>query len=438
MKKILSFIVLLTGVISFTSCSNDDASYNPVPKLEIESSDVMFESDGGNGSIVVNASSAVTATTDASWLTLSVQGNKVVVTANPNITLDGRSATIKLVSGNTEAYVTATQKGSIYGIPSLYYEIGDYQASLDIDVIHSQEVTVESQTAWLTATFNKETNQIEITAEDNNDADPREGSIKVTMGDYIDEITIVQSGLLLEPEKEILKTKNDDAETLKVTVAHSRPVTVKSNDEWITATWNASKNELTCSVTANETGWRREGTVTLTSGPVSKTVTISQFDFVNDIQGNYYLVYYSSGWKGVVVTLETSSETEGTLTWSGQYTNTSGPFVVPLKLDASTESFTIDNFGELDVTYTKSGETYKTCTMVMMTNGTSIYRVKPASLPYVTCTLDDQGEEGVYFNMSAEYGSYEFYGLRIGYGTGGYDGYAGAIITYPYSYLMKL
>ena len=437
MKRIFSFIALLTGVISFTSCSSDDASYQPIPKLEVQKAEVMFEAEGGNGSIVVNANSTVAATTDANWLTLTVQGNKVVVTANPNITLEGRSALIKLVSGGTEAEVTATQKGSIYGIPSLYYEIGDYQASLDIDVIHNLKVTVESQADWLTATFNEETNQIEITAEDNNDADPREGSIKVTMGDYIDEITIVQSGLLLSPEKEVLKTKNDDAETFTVTVAHSRPVTVKSNDEWITATWNDSKNELTCSVTANETGWRREGTVTLTSGPVSKTVTISQFDFVNDIQGDYYLVYYSSGWKGVVVTLETSSETEGTLNWKSKYSSASDPFVVPITVDAANESFTIANFGPTGATYVKGGVTYDLCTMAMMTDGTYIYRIKPEFLPSATCKLSEE-EDGVYFEFSAVFEDYEFYGLRIGYGTGGYDGYVGAYTTYPSCYLMKL
>lgn len=435
MKKILSFIVLLAGVISFTSCSSDDASYKATPKLEVASAEVLFEAEGGNGSIVVNASD-VTATTSASWLTLSVQGNKVVVNANPNLTLEGRSAVIKLVSGSTEAEVTATQKSSIYGIATDEYQIGDYQASLKIDVVHNQPVTVESQSDWITAVFNPETSQIEIVAQDNNDADPRLGSVKITMGQYSDEIAIVQDGLLLEVEKEVVKAKNE-AGSVKVLVNHSRPVTVESNDDWIEATWDSKKGVLTCSMTANETGWRRLGTVTLTSGPVSKTVTISQFDFVKNIEGAYMFVYYSNGWKYVNVVLEATSETEGTLTWQGKYTNTSGAFVIPVTFDAETESFNLANWADVGQTYTKDGTEYKLNAMVMMTNGTNIYRVKSESLPYATATLSED-EDGVYFDFSAQYQTYDFYALRIGYGAGGYDGYAGALITYPYCYMVKM
>lgn len=436
MKKIFSFIALLAGVISFTSCSSDDATYQATPKLEVTSADVLFEAAGGNGNVVVNASGAVTATTTANWLTLSVQGNNVVVSANPNITLEGRSGLIKIVSGDTEAEVTATQKGSVYGIPSLEYKMGDYQASLNIDVVHNLAVTVESQADWLTAVFNEETSQIELVAEDNNEADPRVGTVIVTMGEYIDKIAVTQSGFLLEPEKEILETKNNEAETLTFAVSHSRSVTVSTEDDWITATWDAKKSIVTCEVSANETGWRRTGTITLTSGPVTKTVTISQFDFVNNIQGDYSFVYYSSGWKAMDVVLETTSETEGTLTWYGKYTTVSAPFVIPITIDASTESFQIANWQELDQTYIKDDVEYKLSVMVMVTDGSKIYRVKPASLPYMTATLVED-ESGVFFDMSAEYGSYSFYALRIGYGTGGYDGYAGAFTTYPYCYLMK-
>lgn len=270
MKKILSFIVLLAGVTMFTSCGDDDATYQATPKLEIASVDVLFEAEGGDGSIVVNSSGTVTATTDASWLTLTVQGSQIIVTAQPNLTLDGRSALIKLAADGTETQVTATQKSSVYGIPSLEYEVGDYQASLDIDVVHNQAVTVESQSEWLTATFNEETSQIEIVAEDNNEADPRVGIVTATMGDYSNDIVITQQGFLLEPETDKIKSTNEAAD-FTIAINHSRTVTVKSNDEWVTATWNARTNVLSCSLAANDTGAPRVGTVTITSGPVVKT-----------------------------------------------------------------------------------------------------------------------------------------------------------------------
>lgn len=319
----------------FTSCGDDDATYQATPKLEIASADVLFEADGGDGSIVVNGSGTVTATTDASWLTLSVQGSQVIVTAQPNLTLDGRSAVIKLVSGSTEAQVTATQKSSVYGVPSLEYEIGDYQASLDIDVVHNQKVTVESQSEWLTATFNEGTSQIEIVAEDNNEADPRVGIVTVTMGDYSNDIVITQQGFLLEPETDKIKSTNE-AGDYTISISHSRAVTVKSNDEWVTATWNARTNVLSCSITANDTGAPRVGTVTITSGPVVKTVAFIQYEF-KDLLGDYALFFtQEQGSEDFYYVPATLSTTSLDFALYSKY-----PWSIPLVCDEATATFTM-------------------------------------------------------------------------------------------------
>lgn len=316
MKKIFGLIVLLAGVISFTSCSREESVFQELygasaHKLEITSSDVFFEHDGGAGSIVVNTTEDLTATTDAQWLTLSVVGNKVTVEAEPNTKLDGRSGTVQLKTKSASTKISVTQKGILYGIESLELEMADYQASLNIDVVHTQKVEVESQTEWLTAVFNEETNQIELVAQDNDEADPREGIVKVTMGDYTDELVVTQKGILFELEKETLATKNDEKETFEITVNHSRAVTVESNDDWITVKWNAQKNLLTCVVAANTTGWKRTGTVTLSSGPSTKTITISQADFAKDILGDFYLWFSQSAteakWAYLPVTLTATS-----------------------------------------------------------------------------------------------------------------------------------
>ncbi len=297
MKKIFSFIALLAGVISFTSCSSDDATYQATPKLEVTSADVLFEAAGGNGNVVVNASGAVTATTTANWLTLSVQGNNVVVSANPNITLEGRSGLIKIVSGDTEAEVTATQKGSVYGIPSLEYKMGDYQASLNIDVVHNLAVTVESQADWLAAVFNEETSQIELVAEDNDEADPRVGTVIVTMGDYSDEIVVTQAGLLLEVETDALNAANKGA-SATVSVEHTRTVEVASQCDWITATFDQKTSSVKLTVAENASTDPRIGHVTVTSGPAVRDIAVTQYDFESTVNAMYYLVYYSASSQG--------------------------------------------------------------------------------------------------------------------------------------------
>ena len=71
MKKVFSIFAIIAAVTLFTACGDDDATYQATPKLEVASVDVLFESDGGTGNIVVSTNQALTATTDANWLTLS-------------------------------------------------------------------------------------------------------------------------------------------------------------------------------------------------------------------------------------------------------------------------------------------------------------------------------------------------------------------------------
>lgn len=437
MKKVFSIFAIIAAVTLFTACGDDDATYQATPKLEVASVDVLFESDGGTGNIVVSTNQALTATTDANWLTLSVSGNTVNLNASPNITLNGRSALIKLKAGDTEAEVTATQKSSIYGLADgLEYEMGDYQAKLNIDVVHSSNVTVQSGVDWLTATFNNETSQIEVTAQDNDNAEPREGYVTVDMNGIQDKVLITQIGMLLDLDADTVRTKNNDPETLRVGLNHSRPVTVESQDEWITASFDSKTNQVVCEVnSANETGWRRFGTVNIQSGTVTKTLVVSQFDFVKDIQGAYFLMYYSSGWKQMGMILETTSDTEGTLTFA---TGSLAGIVLPITLDAATETFTVPNEYDTDATYTKDGVEYILSNFVMMLSADNkIYRVRNTSLPYATASLTED-EDGIFFNFSAVYKDYEFYALRFAYGEGGYDGYKGSYLTLPYCYLVKL
>lgn len=117
MKKIFSFLVLLAGVASFTSCSDKDATYTAPAPLTISNANVLFGAGGGDGSIVTAAQSAVTATTDAQWISLSTNGGTVTVTAQPNTSLEGRSAKIVLkATDGATANVTAIQHGLLLAL----------------------------------------------------------------------------------------------------------------------------------------------------------------------------------------------------------------------------------------------------------------------------------------------------------------------------------
>ena len=296
MKKILCLIVLLAGVTMFTSCGKDDATYTAIPKLDVSKAEVLFESNGGTGSITINTSSPVTATTESTWLTVSANGNVVTATAPVNGSLDGRSATIIIKAGDAQAIVTATQKGSVYGINGgLEYELSDTaQAKVSIPVVQSAGVSVTSLADWLTASFNSETSTIEVVATSNDVEEPRIGYVAFQTGNVKDTLEIAQAGLLLNLEKLSIAVPNEGG-IQSVTIEHSRPVTIETSSEWIVCAFNDKTNVLSISIDENK-ALARQGTITVKSLDIEKTISVIQYDpasLADQIVGDYYFTYYN-------------------------------------------------------------------------------------------------------------------------------------------------
>ncbi len=280
----------------FTSCGKDDATYTAIPKLDVSKAEVLFESNGGTGSITINTSSPVTATTESTWLTVSANGNVVTATAPVNGSLDGRSATIIIKAGDAQAIVTATQKGSVYGINGgLEYELSDTaQAKVSIPVVQSAGVSVTRLADWLTASFNSETSTIEVVATSNDVEEPRIGYVAFQTGNVKDTLEIAQAGLLLNLEKLSIAVPNEGG-IQSVTIEHSRPVTIETSSEWIVCAFNDKTNVLSISIDENK-ALARQGTITVKSLDIEKTISVIQYDpasLADQIVGDYYFTYYN-------------------------------------------------------------------------------------------------------------------------------------------------
>ena len=178
MKKILCFILLLAGVTMVTSCGEDDATYTPIAPLEILSNNVLFETAGGTGTITVNTSDALTATTAATWLSVSVSGNTVTVTAPENTSLNGRSGLIELKAGGKTANITATQKGLAFGMTEgLEYKVDDQANVLELNFSNSLAPTVKSLDEWIQPTLDG--TKLTLAIAENNVRKARSGQVVV-------------------------------------------------------------------------------------------------------------------------------------------------------------------------------------------------------------------------------------------------------------------
>lgn len=305
MKKILSLMVLLAGVISFTSCGDDDdATYTAPAQLSLKSADAFYEAAGGTGSIVVNSSETITATSNVEWLTVSVSGNTVNLTVAANDKLEGRSTNVVLKTASASKEVNISQRGIIYGIPE--GDAGDNTFTLDdaenakivIPVAQTAGMTVTSQAEWLTASFNSETSAIEIVAASNDEEEARTGLVAIETGSIKENLTIVQKAMVFNLEKTSLSVANAGGiESVKI--EHSKPVTVESTADWFKCNFNDKSGVLAISVDENKT-LARQGTITLKSGNSTKTISVIQYDpasLADQIVGNYYFLFYDGDGK---------------------------------------------------------------------------------------------------------------------------------------------
>lgn len=186
-------IALLTAVTLFTACDNDDATYTSVEPLEVKTAALEFDHNGGQNTVNVASTGTLTATTTSNWLTATVSGSTVTLTAAKNESLEGRSATVVLKAGDKQTSVTATQKGKPYGFSeNLDFNLNDDKQTVNLYLVHTDPVSFETDYDWIHPTFNEETSQVELTIDENETTWRRSGEVKVSSGSYSDVITITQ------------------------------------------------------------------------------------------------------------------------------------------------------------------------------------------------------------------------------------------------------
>lgn len=432
MKKIFSIIALLAGVTMFTSCGEDDATYTAPTPLEVSNVEVLFESQGGTGTITVNSSAALEATTSSTWLTLAVEGNKVTATATANPTLDGRSAKISLKAGGAETTVTATQKGSVYGIAGgTEYTISDtLNAYVYIPVVQDAGVTVKSLTDWLKASYNAEADQIEVVAASNDEETPRVGYVAFETGVVKDTITITQQGMQFTIATQAITMTNEGGRQ-NIDVTCSKNVTIVSTVDWITAAYSKGSKQIQVNVSAN-TGNPRRGIINVTSGSSTKQIVISQFN-AEQMFGRYVFGYTDEkGDNGFYATLSENALTIDQYGWS-----------IPVTVDKSTMTVSLQS-GSFIGTYS----TYFLYLIFMDAEGNYWTASSTEATSTLTLGLVDIGEGQVtlYGEFGGTFGSSNypigcflfsaFSEQKLDVASGG--PYLGDLVTCYYPSLMKI
>lgn len=107
------------------------------------------------------------------------------------------------------------------------------------------------------------------------------------------------SVFVIENVGDIVLSSNAAA-SMSYSMKHQLPVEVSASDEWISV--NAGEDNLKVDIAKNNSGHLRHGWVAYACGSIKDTINVVQYDFKENIAGNYYFGFtQASGKNGAVL-----------------------------------------------------------------------------------------------------------------------------------------
>lgn len=296
MKKIYSLIVFAIGSLTLASCGDDDFT-EKVNTIQVEKSETTIPATGGSVDITLTGE-GLTVASAADWLTATINGNVLTASATANPTRESRASHIDVKAANGDTYlVSIVQTGGMLALESNELAATDLDASYNVAIEKSVgSVTVKSLSDWVKASVNAKSDSIKVEVASNDYDVARQGKILVTNGVLEDTLFVNQAAMKFSLATNVASILSNAAGSKTVTVSHSKPVTVESKADWITA--SITGNVIKVSVAANATK-RRVGEVVVKSGKAEKTLYVSQLDFADQFSGTYDFLFYDDeeeGW----------------------------------------------------------------------------------------------------------------------------------------------
>ena len=203
MKKLLYTFATILAIAAFTSCDDGEGDVIAFGNadLKVKSAELLFGPDGGTNSIVVETSGTVSATSDASWAAVSVNGKTVSVTAGPYSEIETRYAKITINAGSESTNVIVQQQPVVVkGFnPEDIMSIGK-GGTFEIPFESNVDMSVFSDVDWITVTVETAedgSKYIKIVVEPNTSVDVRIGNVNYSAGAFNGSIEISQAGVMV-------------------------------------------------------------------------------------------------------------------------------------------------------------------------------------------------------------------------------------------------
>jgi len=152
MKKIVKLVFLVLSLLGLlAACSKPEQEVVTRKALKVLSSEVIIGVEGGEGSILVDADDAVTATSERSWCQVTVDGKTIKVSVpEPNKSRMSRYSRIIIKAGSDESHVTVQQYGEVFSGMNLEdVSVGPEGATFRYSYLANMDVRLSSDQPWV-------------------------------------------------------------------------------------------------------------------------------------------------------------------------------------------------------------------------------------------------------------------------------------------------
>lgn len=181
------------AMLMAVSCQVDQPTYEINDNIKIVSQDLVFSPQGGNGTIVVEAESAVTATADRPWCTVTVSGMNIAVTVPEWNGKENRYAKITIQSGKDVISVTAQQYGEVIGGLDMTDVTSPAEGSVkEFKYVSNLPVSMVANESWIHIAIDEELQVVKITIDKNTEAGTRAGVVNYTIGGHSGTFNVLQ------------------------------------------------------------------------------------------------------------------------------------------------------------------------------------------------------------------------------------------------------
>ena len=206
MRKYLNILLAVSVIALAAACNKEKPAENTPMKLSVLSSQVDFDCAGGDGTIVVEADGTVSAVSDRSWASVSVNGKTISVHVEPWNKLESRYAKVTVKCGDESTDVAVLQRGaslSLEGLSLLDETLlmGESDTYL-FPYASESELTVSSNDDWLNVSVAD--GNIVVVPQDNTGKAARHGSIQCNYGSISSTVSFVQYPIFEQTEDWVL------------------------------------------------------------------------------------------------------------------------------------------------------------------------------------------------------------------------------------------